>query len=24
LNRTEHPVDEEKIPRGFSFFLAEK
>jgi dienelactone hydrolase len=23
-NRTEHPVDEEKIPRGFSYFLAEK
>ena len=23
-NRVEHPVDEEKIPRGFSYFLAEK
>jgi hypothetical protein len=23
-NRMEHPVDEEKIPRGFSYFLAEK
>jgi len=23
-NRMEHPVDEEKIPRGFSYFLAER